>query len=135
MARPTLAFAVVLLAFASGPVSAEPTATWQGVTDTLVCVDGGCRILTPPVDDARVNVGTGSSRELRLSLDSGTETPLALQFEEDGRSIRTPSREFQRTAWLPAPADRILEVEVLDLAFEPTGVREGVPFTLKVEYR
>jgi hypothetical protein len=136
MARSALALAIALLAVAPG-ADAGPTATWQGATDTLVCVDGDCRIVSPPADDARVAVGTGGFRQVRLTLDSGTDAPLALQFEQGGREVTTAGREFQRTGWLAAPADRVLDVAVVDLAspWEPTGVREGVPFTLTAEYR
>lgn len=133
MARPALAFALALLAFVPG-AAAAPTASWSGMTDTLLCVDGTCHIVSPPVDDARVKVGTGSFREVRLTLDG--DAPLALVWNQDGKDVRTSARDWQRTGWIPAPADRVLEVTVVDLSpWVATGLRPGVGFELVAEYR
>lgn len=137
MATARAALGVALFFVLVAPLaSAGPTATWQGTTPTLVCLDWSCQIVSPPVDDSFVRVGTGSFREVRLTLESHTDQPLALRYEQPGGIVTTGSRALQQTAWLQAPADRILEVSVLDLSpFSGTGVRVGVPFTLVAEYR
>lgn len=138
MATPRRSFGVALAAIAllAPAAAATPTATWQGQTDTLVCVDGSCRIVVPPVDDARVNVGTSTAKEVRLTLEGPKGSSLALVYDADGHRVTTPARSLQTTAWIKAPQDRVLEVVVMNIAPIPsTGVHQGVPFTLVATYR
>lgn len=131
-----LAVALTGLMLLAPTALAGPSATWRGATDTLVCVDWTCQIVSPPVDDARVKVGTSSFPEVRLSLAGLKGSSLALQYEVDGNRVTTPAKSMQTTVWLKAPADRVLEVTVLDLSpYGGTGLRQGVPFTLTAEYR
>jgi hypothetical protein len=139
MATAPASFGVVLAALVllAPMVSAGPTATWEGTTPTFLCLDWSCKIVSPPVDDSYVRVGTGSAREVRLTLESNTGQPLALRYEQPGGTITTGSRVFQQTGWLQAPGDRVLEVAVLDPAFPSsgTGIRPAAHFTLVAEYR
>jgi hypothetical protein len=138
MATAAASFGVVLAAFVLVAPSAlaAPTADWRGVTDTLVCVDRTCHIVSPPVDDARVKVGTSTFEEVRLTLQGPRGSALALSYEADGHRQTTPAKSQQTTGWLEAPQDRVLEVSVLDFAPLPaTGLRPGVQFTLTAEYR
>jgi hypothetical protein len=139
MATAPASFGVVLaaLVLVAPLASANPTATWAGTTPTLLCLDWSCQIVSPPVDDSLVRVDTGSFREVRLTLESDTGQPLALRYDQAGGPVTTGSRVLQQTSWLKAPADRVMEVAVLDPAFPAsgTGIRPAAHFTLTAEYR
>ena len=113
--------------------TAGPTAEWTGTTPTLVCAAGRCQILSPPVDDSSVVVGTGKAKQLRLTLTS--DEPLQMRIGLDAGDLTTPAANSIRTKWLPAPADGTLAVDVLDTRYVATGLRPGAMFTLVAEYR
>ena len=131
LARLSVVFAaLILLATAA---SAGPTAEWKGTTPTLICAANHCQIVSPPVDDSTVTVGTGKAQQVRLVLKS--EEPLKLQIGLDSGVLMTKAGKTVHTKWLPAPDDGTLPVKVLDSRYTSSGVIAGAQFALTAQYR
>lgn len=132
-AAPLLAVLVALCFVPAG--DAAPTASWTGATSSFACVNGICQIVTSPVDDEDVSIGTGDFRQVRLTLTPQKGEELGLRVTIGKTNHVFESGSSLSTGWMDvSKVDKIRAVAFQD-EIPMTGFTSGVAFTLTASYR